>query len=215
MDNLLFATAMHGRLNTVAHCMDSMPEVRRMFVYTNTEDHDLVKGRSEMSVYCANSPLSHKWNSVIKNSRSLDFEGLVILGSDDFVDQAFIDFVSHNIKQFDFIGFTDMYFQTHKKQYYWKGYENEMKGLTIGAGRCYSRSFLERLDFNLYDITAEKGLDSMAWNKIKNLPFTKLITTLKENDLYMVDVKDSKGMTSIKSITNLIEHNHGKQTQKD
>jgi len=205
MKNLIFVTAMHGRLDTVEYCYNATPKVRRIVAYTNKEDYDFIKDKAELSVYAKNSPLSYKWNAVIKSARALDFEGLVVLGSDDFVCKNFINFVSQKIKEYDFIGFKDIYFKEEENFYYWKGYENQRRGEPIGAGRVYSRALLEKLDFNLYDIPLEKSLDGLAWGKIKDLNIKKLITTLKENGLYLADVKDGKGLTAIDTINDLIE----------
>lgn len=203
MSNIIFVTAMHGRHETVLKCINNMPNIRRLWVYTDESDADLVREYSELSVYSPNNPLSFKWESAILNSSKLEWEGLVVLGSDDYVDQKFIDFVSENIKKYDFIGFKDIYFEQNDRKYYWGGYKNERRGEPIGAGRVYSRSFLERLGFSLYDKEAAKGLDSIAWDRIRKFRHTKLITTLRDNDLYMADVKDGTGMTSLKKIPNL------------
>lgn len=203
MSNIIFVTAMHGRHETVLKCINNMPNIRRLWVYTDESDADLVREHSELSVYYPNSPLSFKWESAILNSSKLEWEGLVVLGSDDYIDQKFIDFVSENIKKYDFIGFKDIYFEQNDRKYYWGGYKNERRGEPIGAGRVYSRSFLERLGFSLYDKEAVKGLDGIAWDRIRKFGHTKLITTLRENDLYMADVKDGTGMTSLRKIPNL------------
>ena len=88
------------------------------------------------------------------------------------------------------IGFSDIYFQEDDQMYYWRGYENHRKGESAGAGRTYTKKFLEKINYNLFPLALNKGLDSLSWNIVKRRTSNIHITSLKEHGLLLVDIKD-------------------------
>jgi hypothetical protein len=86
-----------------------------------------------------NNPLSYKWNMAIRTLQQIDFDAVVLLGSDDYIDEAFLKYVERTIPDFDMIGFKDIYFQHEGGLYYWSGYTNNRRGEPCGAGKVYSR----------------------------------------------------------------------------
>ena len=204
MRNLLFLTAMHGRHDTVQKCIDKMPNIRRLFVYSTDEDYEFIKDKCEACVYAPNDPLSLKWQKGLEEAKKLDFEGLVILGSDDYVDEAFINYVSDNISKHDLIGFKDIYFESEDDLYYWGGYTNDRIGEPIGAGRTINRRLLDEMGWQLWMRKINNSLDLLAWNRMKYYKFTKHIVSLKEQGLYMADVKDGQGITPLEKIPDLV-----------
>ena len=104
-------------------------------------------------------------------------------------------------------GFKDIYFQNEGALYYWKGYENNRKGEPCGAGKVYSRKFLECIKWNLFDIARDRGLDKISWQRVKDAKAKVHITTLKENGLLLVDIKDGEGMTPLNKLRGLEQIN--------
>lgn len=204
MHKILYITAMNGRHDTVLKCIESMPKVERLFVYTDQKDGQFIEDKCSYSFEYRNNPISYKWQHALDMAKGIDFDSVVILGSDDYVDENFIRFIEENAPKYDFIGFKDIYFEQDDKTFYWGGYTNSRMGEPIGAGRTISRRLLDEMDWDLWDRPANSGLDFMAWNNIKMYDFTKLITTLKENGLYMADVKDGKGITPLNTIADLV-----------
>jgi len=195
---------MHGRNETVGKCLSKMPFIDKYMVYTNTSDKKFlcstdVKGISAFQ----NSPLSEKWGHAIKLLNEIDFDGVIVLGSDDYIDEKFLSFIQKNINDFDMIAFTDIYFEQDGKQYYWGGYDNHRIGEPAGAGKVYSKKFLQRIKFNLFPESKDRGLDGVSWKVCKNANAKMLITSLKENDLFLCDIKDGQGMTELKTISNI------------
>ena len=101
------------------------------------------------------------------------------------------------------IGFEDLYFKDNGNLYYWQGYQNQRKGEPCGAGKIYAKSFLEKLNYNLFGEVANKGLDGISWRRVKKTSAKILVTSLKENNLFLCDVKDGKGLTPIERIEGL------------
>jgi len=201
---IVILTAMHKRQETVKYCFDKMPNIKKIVMYS--DDADGVFLDSFPNVYkfkTPNNPLSTKWNEGVKKLKDFDFDAMILLGSDDYIDEAFINYVSLNISKYEMIAFKDIYFQSGGSTYYWGGYECAREGEPIGAGKVYAKSFLHRIKYNLYPTPINKRLDALSWKVCVNAKANMLITTLKENGLYCCDVKDGQGMTKLESVPNL------------
>jgi len=195
---------MHGRHATVKKCIDRMPFIDKVYIYTTEADGKFLEGQDifAMAKY-RNNPLSYKWNMAIRTLEQIDFDAVVLLGSDDYIDEAFIDYVERTIPDFDMIGFKDIYFQHNNELHYWKGYTNNRIGEPAGAGKVYTKTFLERINYNLFDTARDRGLDKISWNKVKRAKAKIHVTSLKENGLMLVDIKDGEGMTQFNKFKNL------------
>ena len=201
---IITVTAMHGRHKTVAECIERMPFIDKVFIYSNDEDGAFLKTQDifAMAKY-RNNPLSYKWNMAIRTLQQIDFDAVILLGSDDYIDEAFLDYVERTIPKFDMIGFKDIYFQHEGSLYYWSGYTNNRKGEPCGAGKVYSRKFLQCIKWNLFDVARDRGLDKISWQRVKQAKAKIHITSLKQNGLMLVDIKDGEGMTSFSKFKSL------------
>jgi hypothetical protein len=196
--------AMHGRHDTVKYCLDRMPFIENYLVYSTDEDGAFLREHAHALAKVSNFPLSNKWSVAISLLRYIEFDYVIILGSDDYINQAFVDFVSEHITDCDMIGFTDIYFEQDNEFHYWSGYSGLNEGQTIGAGRCYTKSFLEKMNYSMYNSEANSGLDRMAYNEIVKFNPRIKTASIKDHNLVLVDVKDGKGITPITSITNRV-----------
>ena len=195
---------MHGRHKTVAECIGRMPFIDKVFIYTNDADGKFLETQDVFATaQYRNNPLSYKWNMAIRTLEQIDFDAVILLGSDDYIDEAFLNYVERTIHDFDMIGFKDIYFQHNNELYYWKGYTNNRSGEPAGAGKVYTKKFLERINYNLFDTARDRGLDKISWNKVKRAKAKIHVTSLKENGLMLVDIKDGEGMTSFNKFKGL------------
>lgn len=201
---IITVSAMHGRHNTVSECIQRMPFIDKVYIYSTDEDGTFLKTQDifAMAKY-RNEPLSYKWNMAIRTLEQIDFDAVVLLGSDDYIDEAFIRYVEQTIPNYDMIGFKDIYFQHDGALYYWSGYDNNRRGEPCGAGKVYSRKFLECLNWNLFDVARDRGLDKISWQRVNQAKAKIHVTTLKQNDLMLVDIKDGEGMTSFSKFKGL------------
>jgi hypothetical protein len=203
---IINVTAMHGRHDTVRYCIDKMPFVDKYFAFTTFQDKQFLKRKGvTKKVFSDNHPLAYKWQTAMDSLKNVEFDGVVIMGSDDYYNEAFLKFAEENIANYDMIGFTDIYFEFEGNKYYWEGYNNKRKGEPIGAGKIYSKKFLESIDYKIFDEYRSKGLDNIGWRKVKAMQAKILVTSLRENGLYLADVKDGQGMNDINRFDNLIE----------
>lgn len=195
---------MHGRHNTVNYCLDKMPFIDKIMIYSTDEDGEFLKSQDVVaSGQYRNDPLSVKWNAGVMSLEDVEFDAVILLGSDDYIDESFVQFVSDNIDGYDMIAFTDLYFEADGSTYYWPGYKGSRRGEPAGAGKVYTKEFLERIKYNLFHEAKNRGLDGVSWRRCKRAEAKMLITSIKENALFLCDVKDGEGMTDIKSIPDL------------
>lgn len=109
-----------------------------------------------------NIPVSRKWSSLMQEAKNMDFDFLIIVGSDDLLSLPIIkyyDKVYSGDKDY-MLGLRDLYFYmlSSKQSYHFHGYPSL---LTIGAGRCFSRKILEKINWKpWHEYSINRGLDS-------------------------------------------------------
>lgn len=202
-DKIIVLSCVHGRSKTVKKCLELSPKVDRVFVYSNDADGNYLSKYNSFKY--PNQPLSKKWNYGIEVLEHMDFDAVILLGSDDYFDENYLNFVKENWSKYDMIGFTDMYFEDIAgKKFYWGGYKNNRVGEPAGAGKVYSKKFLERINYNLFPVDSDRGLDGQSWVVANFSNANMLITSLRENGLMVCDVKDGEGITPLHNIRGLV-----------
>jgi len=209
-------SCMHGRHQTVSECIKRMPFIDKYYIASTDEDIEFLKSQP-ITAYAQyqNYPISWKWNTAISLMRNVDFDAVILLGSDDYIDEKYLRYVEENISNYEMIAVSDMYFKQDDDLFYWPGYTNSRRGEPSGAGKTYSKKFLERINFNLFPLPINKGLDGMSWKIVTQRKAKVHITSLKENGLLLVDIKDGEGLTSLDKFNNLEYANTNTKTTRD
>ena len=203
---IIVASAMHGRHDTVRYCLEKLKDITVHMVYSSDKDGEFLKQfPNVIRTKHENLPLARKWNSVIRSLANYPFDAVILLGSDDYVDDNFLRFIDENIRKYDLIAFSDMYFEQGKQRYYWGGYGGSRAGEPAGAGKTYTKKFLQKVNFDLFGDTVNRGLDGYSWRLCKRNNAKILVTSLKENNLYCADIKDGLGITQLTSIKGIIQ----------
>lgn len=145
-----------------------------------------------------NNPLSGKFiRASQKAMEKYNPEALLILGSDDFVDDSLIKrYIQALNEKADITGITDCYFYdtASKKGMYWEGYTNFRKGETIGMARMLSRKTFKRLRGKLWPSGMNSGLDYNMMKRLKSHGDLKRVS-LKINGMMAVDIKGQGNIT--------------------
>jgi hypothetical protein len=146
-----------------------------------------------------NDPLATKMNVTILKAKELNATHVICVGSDDIITPGLLEKYIEFIKQgYDYIGIIDWYFYdtVTGKSLYCGGYKDERrKGHTCGAGRVLSANLLSRWGWKPWEIKDSKVLDNSMQNKLKNTPHSIKTFSLKEFNLYALDIKSSTNMT--------------------
>jgi glycosyltransferase involved in cell wall biosynthesis len=122
-------------------------------------------------VEAENQPLSNKWNAGIQYAKRLEWDYLMIMGSDDIIND--LQFYYDSIEEgYNFIGALDCwtYNRYNDKVYYFGGYDNYRKGESVGAGRVIARWIIEQMDYKLWDTGLKSSLDYSFEQKLKKMP---------------------------------------------
>lgn len=138
-----------------------------------------------------NNPLGKKQNTLLKYAKELGFTSVVMMGSDNIVEDKFFDEVLKlSDKTKEVHGTIDFYFYRtiDKKFGLFKGYRNGKQ--LGGAGRFYSNHILNQVDWVLWDEKRNSGLDSSVDEKL----FSKGIG-IAVMDVFLMDVKHTTNIT--------------------
>lgn len=122
----------------------------------------------------------------------LNYDAVVVLGSDDFLsDEVWQQFEMIDLSGNIYYGFDHLYFYTTKDK---KMYAFQYKGVnikTMGAGRIYSKTALDLVDYKLWTDEKNHGLDTDASNRLKTVGTKEICLS----GCKVMDVKHSHNIT--------------------
>jgi hypothetical protein len=148
-----------------------------------------------------NQPLGAKWNAALVASRELDPDGVMVLGSDNIVNDALLCKWADEIRDgIDYVGLLDthMYRPSTDTLMYWKGYPETAANLCrigepIGSSRCFSRALLDHFDWVLWNGELESSLDYSVTCRVRELDHRTGFHRL--GIVQHLGIKTSTGMT--------------------
>ena len=151
-------------------------------------------GDKEAKEYCKgavfyehkNNPLTGKLNFALTKCKKYD--RVIGWGSDNFAsDEVLKPLIESND---DVIGYDSIYFYSNRTK---KASLQFSKRMTTGVGRSYSREFLEKFKYKLYNKEADFGVDTIAFNNY-NVYFNEKVLNLQQG--YLLDVKHEMNITN-------------------
>jgi hypothetical protein len=148
--------------------------------------------------------LGEKLNVALKEAKKIDFDAMLMLGSDDVLNDKVLDFyISCFEHDYKFVGFTNCYFYDLEKRNMikWYGYRGERAGEPIGAWRCFKRELIEELNWELW-ANQHHSIDYTMWQKIKNR--SDIIKTILFDDMFIGDLKTSENVTKFRKFDNSV-----------
>lgn len=150
---------------------------------------DLVKKYNFYYLEFENNPLSAKFDAALKETQKGNYDGVIVLGSDNFVSGSIIEFYQNVDVSINAVyGFDDIHFySTHTKVLATKSSYNSMK-MSVGVGRLFTKELLKVANYHLWREVLDRGIDTSSANTIAALggqhikiPYTK--------EYFMLDVK--------------------------
>jgi len=156
-----------------------------------------------------NRPLGSKWNKGMQAMKDLPVTNIMILGSDDFVSDDFIEHSLTFAEDKDFCGCMDLYmFSANRHRSGWAGFFYfAYQGWMVGPGRCYSRELMDKLKWSPWGVARNSGLDGSIAKNIKNLGIKIKAGTyrIKDKGLFMVDIKTYGNISGIPGGAKLLD----------
>lgn len=163
--------AMQGRQEVVRRNIELLALQTKAFqlvlIYSDESDGEFVydmkyKYKFVHIVYASNDPLGKKWQAGVDYARTIGADPLIPLGSDDFFNLDFVRNACDLSEAIDFIGLTQWWvYDSTVKQLYKLRYINEFP---LGGGRIISERVLNRIDWEVFDVTKNRLLDDLLWD---------------------------------------------------
>jgi len=140
-------------------------------VYTAGSEGEKSKSLAESFgfnyVEVENLPVSNKNNVLLQSTRSGNFDGVIIVGSDDFLSDSIFEFYSTiDCEKVAMYGFNNLHFYDTKHQIVSSDGKYKDGIITIGAGRLFTKALLEEMDYYLWRGSISRGLDTLCSNSI-------------------------------------------------
>lgn len=129
-----------------------------------------------------NQPLGRKWQYGVQKAIEIGANPLIIVGSDDFLSEKFIEKACELTDEFDFIFFNRwMIYEPGTGKSYSLKYKIFFP---LGSGRVYSEKFLQRHP-RLFDTRLSIRLDDFAFNNLR----ADDTLLLNPDDMHLLAVK--------------------------
>ena len=164
-------------------------------VCSNRYDSELAESCEWEVVWAENHPLGAKWNAGTNALRTRTPDGVMTLGSDDFVTGGHVEACCLEVeKGFDMAGVPDLhiYDTISKRLVRLEGNPQH------GAGRMYSREVMEAVNWRPWEGGRDSGLDGSLFSNVS----TALGRPIRQQmvDGFVLDVKTTSNIWSLNDL---------------
>jgi len=134
-------------------------------------DEQIAKSLGVEWVTISNDPLGTKWNAGFMAAKKYNPDGVLFVGSSDWVSDNYIQEAENMLSQYDMVGklgchFTDIG-KTNIRTVNWFGYGKGQRSYEpIGIGRVLSSRALNKMNWQPFDKRLNSGLDWSMWLKL-------------------------------------------------
>lgn len=160
-------------------------------------DHKFIKKMEKKydniyHILVPNNPIGLKWQLAVSYARLFNCDSIMILGSDDVFCKNYIPTLYSYIKDgYDFIGKREWYILNIKNDntinLFKAEYGDDME-MSLGAGRIYSRKFLDNCDWYIFDFLRNKGLDEYGHYQLTNAN-NKVVNINNRDNVHILSLK--------------------------
>lgn len=162
----------NGRLPLVRHTLERLinkNKVTPICVGDEPEAKELCKSLGVEWIHHDNYPLGAKWNAGFVAARKYTPNGILFVGSSDWVSDEYAENGEKLLEIYDFIGKPGCYFADSGKELRavsWGGYEGRRAGEPIGIGRMLSNRVLDTMNWKPFDDGQDNSLDYVMFKKV-------------------------------------------------
>lgn len=186
--------ATHNRTEITKSLLESLKNTHNnlqvVLVYTKSIERKYYESLNHTFLHLVNSPnnpLGNKWQAGVRQARVLNPDCLIILGSDDRINDEFIANAYRLLdKGYHFIGLR-RYSIIHRHKKYLIDYKPIMP---LGGGRVYSRQMMEAIDWHLF-LAKERHLDDYGWLQVVKSGLKAICIT--DTEKYGMEITAIKG----------------------
>lgn len=176
--------------DAVVVCLDGW--ARSGVATTDEADNSLTCAAWEfIAVYEPNDPLAGKFNAALKSAMELGATRIMILPSDDFVSQEWVDVARHSTADYIVPHACGVYSPPEEKAYVIT--KNSLTGsLRFGAGRVISRHAVDAVGGELWTPTINRGLDTASHHRLMAAGITAAV--VPTSSIPITDVKTAENI---------------------
>jgi glycosyltransferase involved in cell wall biosynthesis len=197
--------------SVIASLKQQTMEATILCVVSNIQDGRFCKSLGADICHCPNSPLGRKFQSGVYEAKKYNPKALMILGSDDMLSYTYIEKTFKNIKKgYDFIGKNIWYIFSPPSETFLAKYVQKHAHRYLGAGRTYSRRFLDKVGWRIFDPSKSAGLDHLGERLAKNKNMKRLalgdntyVFSMKGNWSMLHSLRDMKKSPDMMSLSRL------------
>jgi len=138
----------------------------------------------------SNKPLGEKWQAGIDHARTLNPDAVMICGSDSWLTHRWVETsIPYLIDGCDLVGINMFHacriYPKKKVRIIRRAYQNNRVNIPMGSGRIFSKDILNKLDWKLFPILKNTGMDIFSFKRVKE----------HEGKIKIVESKDMKILT--------------------
>jgi len=183
------------RHQSTAIMLDNLRNLKIDVVAVGSEgahSRELAEAHGAVYFECENQPLGRKWQRALTLARDLNPEAVMVLGSDNIANAALFERYSKALDNgAEYCGLYDAY-QFNPCVWtliHWPGYVGKRAGEPIGSARCFSKSLLDRIGWQLWDEGLSSSLDWSATQRINAVNCRKFFLAQKDTEIRHLGVK--------------------------
>lgn len=134
------------------------------------EEREVCESAGAFFVEHENRPLGKKWNAGFQKASELACDGVVFVGSSDWLSDNWMDVMVPYMGKYDMVGKPDFYMVDlgdTVRSCMWTGYGPDRAIEPIGIGRVVSAHILDEFDWKPFVDSANNSMDFAMFNKVK------------------------------------------------
>jgi len=118
-----------------------------------------------------NKPLGKKWQAGVNRARALAPDAVMICGSDSWLTPRWCETAIPFLKKgHDLIGINMFHackvYPKQKVRIIRRAYQGKRIGIPMGSGRIFSKKILDALDWKIFPINQNSGMDIFSYKKV-------------------------------------------------
>ena len=197
-------------VHLLSHQTYTVQQVIIVLVYSTDEDKELCINLSERSgfsnVYMCkveNRPLSKKYQFGLEFCKLFYPKGVTINGSDDFLSLNYIEKVSNIFDQgYNYTGTSSWFVGDLSPMLLYKFSYTDPQRL-VGCGRSFKHTLLEDMEWSIFPLNRDSGIDNASDTHIENFSVLKPIDQVSGFECFTFSFKDGDDM--ITTMSNLLK----------
>lgn len=207
--NIVVMIPMYKRHNVIKKVFKSLHNqtypCKILVIVSTTSDKNLCINEGVDYCFSINKPLGNKYLTGIYECKKYNPKAIIVLGSDDLLSKKYVEEAFKSLKgsKVGLVGTSKWFIFSSEKEVYSSVYTNKSKHKTVGAGRMYSREFLDKVKWNIFDSSLNNGLDLKGEVMTRRHNYKIIIM---KKDAYVFSIKGNWNM--LHTMDDIIKNSH-------